>query len=397
MPPIQNITEHPAFSGLKIIDVDTHWSEPVDLWTSRAPAAMKSRVPRIERQGEKLNWVLGEDRTVIMPGSPISVIGTDGTKRRSGDFMASRHGEVHESSTNLKARLEVMDKLGIHAQILYPNVGGSMSTYFKTSDDELRGLMVRIYNDAAAEAQADTGNRILPMAVVPFWNIDEAVSEVVRAHELGMRGVVMGGDPHTANLPDLGTRHWDPLWEVCTDLGMPVNFHIGGSTVAEQTLFSASWPSQGPERWLALGSAIMYIDNARVIGNLILAGVPERFPRIQFVSVESGVGWIPFYLEALDYQAVESARTETAHLSMTPMEYFKRNFYASFWFETASLLPAVEKLGAGRIMFETDYPHPTCLYPSPVDALERSIGGLKPALQRQILQDNAAKLYRIEV
>ena len=67
------------------------------------------------------------------------------------------------------------------------------------------------------------------MAIVPWWDIDAAVREVRAAHALGLRGVNTNADPHNEGFPDLASRHWDPLWEVCADLAMPVNFHIGGS------------------------------------------------------------------------------------------------------------------------------------------------------------------------
>ena len=133
---------------------------------------------------------------------------------------------------------------------------------------------------------------------------------------------------------------------------------------------------------------------------MIYSGVPERFPKLKFVSVESGIGWIPFYLEALDYQLVETAPTETSFMSMKPSEYFKRNFYASFWFESAlgqSLKNCVDSLGADNIMFETDFPHPTCLYPGPLGFLKRSLAGVDAPIRKKLLQDNAAKLYKVDL
>jgi len=142
---------------------------------------------------------------------------------------------------------------------------------------------------------------------------------------------------------------------------------------------------------------MMYLSNARVLANMIYSGVLERFPDLRLVSVESGVGWIPSFLEALDYQQRESAPGSREQLSLRPSEYFRRQVYGCFWFERDSVAHAVEALGADRILFETDYPHPTCLYPDPlaqVAALETRLG---PDTMRKILQDNAAELYRIDI
>ena len=88
-------------------------------------------------------------------------------------------------------------------------------------------LCATIFNDAMAEFQETSGRRMFPMALLPWWDIDAAVAEVARAHALGLRGVNTNADPQNDGCPDLADRHWDPLWEACADLAMPVNFHIG--------------------------------------------------------------------------------------------------------------------------------------------------------------------------
>jgi predicted TIM-barrel fold metal-dependent hydrolase len=394
--PLESITSDPRFADLKVIDVDTHWSEPPDLWTARAPSAFRNKVPRIAEKDGSDFWVIGEEATVIQKASPASVVGKDGSKRIGGDFLASLYGDVHEASWNLVSRVGFMDRLGIQTQILYPNVGGLGYTYFRSDDKALKNLCTAIYNDAAVEIQESTKGRVLPMAVIPFWDIGDALKEIERTHAMGLHGIVLGGDVQTIGMPDLGQDYWTPMWEMCESLGIPVNFHIGGSQLCEQTLKNASWPSFGTESWLALGSAMMYVDNARVIGNLIYAGVPERFPRLKLVSVESGVGWIPFYLQALDYQMTENAPSEAARLSMKPSEYFKRNFYASFWFERG-LEHVLEYLGTDHVMFETDFPHPTCLYPGPLEHVRASVAHLGTDTRRKLMQDNAARLYKIRL
>ena len=114
---------------------------------------------------------------------------------------------------------------------------------------------------------------------------------------------------------------------------------------------------------LAIGSTMMYLTNARVLANLIISGLLERHPTLKFVSVESGVGWIPFVLEAIEHQLGEVSPGALDHLSLSPLEYFQRQMYACFWFETPRHRPQRRDARADNILFETDFPHPTCLYP----------------------------------
>jgi predicted TIM-barrel fold metal-dependent hydrolase len=382
-------------NGLSIIDVDAHISEPHDLWTSRAPASLKDRVPRVVRDGDKRAWIV-DGNIQISTSSPSSVIRKDGAKSRGPEFFAWQIEDVHEASYDMKARVAMLDRLGLYAQILYPNVAGFGSQNFmKVEDGALRLACARIYNEAMAEIQAQCGGRIFPMALMPWWNIQQSVEEVARAKSLGMKGIVMCSDPDSIGLPDLGEDAWLPFWEACNDAEMPVNFHIGASETSFNMFGRASWPSMGQRRRLALGSAALFIENSRVISNLLYSGLFERCKQLKIVSVESGIGWIPFVLESIDYEWRETGSQGERALSMAPSEYFKKHIYGCFWFEKTAPARLIDQVGEDNVLFETDFPHPTCLYPDVQEHIAEISAGWSPTRKRKILQDNAAKLYKI--
>lgn len=380
--------------SLHVIDVDAHITEPPDLWTRNAPAAYADRLPRVVEIDGAAQWVV--DGVPIGRAMGASVIKPDGVKHPGFDFIGWGPDDIVAASYDMDARLEVMDELGLYAQILYPNTAGFGAQKFGEIEDlELRRLCATLYNDAMVEIQEASGGRLVPMALMPWWDLDASIAEVGRAAANGLRGVNMCSDPQARGLPDLGTRAWDPFWAACEEHGMPVNFHIGASDTSLTWFGTSPWPSQDDERKLAIGSAMMYLSNARILANLVFSGVFERFPRVQFVSVESGIGWIPFFLESLDYQLHESAPSVIDELSMPPSEYFRRQVYGCFWFEHRALEGVIDALGADRVLFETDYPHPTCLYPDPLPRVAEAVAGLDDTTVRMILQDNAAALYRI--
>lgn len=386
-----------SVSDIKIIDTDTHWSEPPDLWTSRAPASYVDRVPQLSEKNGKRRWWFDGD---IAIGTSIasSVVDTEGHKMLGAAFFGMDNDMVHRSSFDAEARVAMMDELGISAQIMYPNLAGFGNTRFLQSPDEaLRLITTEIYNDALAEFQEATGQRVFGMALVPWWNLEAAEAEIRRAHSIGLRGIVTCSNPEEAGLPDMSQPEWNPIWEACSELKMPVNFHIGSSNGNMDFFGKAPWPSYGAERKLALGSANLFLGNARVIGNMIYSGVPERYPDVKFVSVESGVGWLPFFLEALDHQLNETAPNEADFLTMAPSDYFRRQFFGCFWFESAGLRTAVDYIGAQSILFETDFPHPTCLYPRDDAKMDAALGQLTDDEKRQVMSTNAAALYRIDL
>jgi len=146
------------------------------------------------------------------------------------------------------------------------------------------------------------------------------------------------------------------------------------------------------------------MDNARTISQLIFGGICDRFPELKFVSVESGIGWMPFALEGMDWQWRNSGvHKEHPNYELLPSEYFKRQIYGCFWFEQDSARSAIEQLGADNVLYETDYPHPTSMSPGPAsdavrpdDYLRRNFAHLSEADARKILHDNAAALYNLD-
>jgi predicted TIM-barrel fold metal-dependent hydrolase len=380
-----------------VVDADSHWCERPDLFTSLAPAAYKDRVPRVEEVDGGLRWVF--DGHVVGNFSAGGVVARDGHKAPSDEAL--HHwtiDEIHEGAYNPKARLQVLDDFGIDAQVIFPStIGLGGQDLGMVEDEALCRLAVEIYNDRQAEIQAESNNRLLPLPLMPAWDVDTCVREAKRVAGLGARGVNMTSDPQDLKAPDLANRAWDPFWETCTELQLPVHFHIGASVTGMTFYGQYPWASHTPNTKLAIGGTLLFIGNARVVTNLILAGIFDRHPDVQMVSVESGCGWIPFILEALDYEMAENAPEELARLKKLPSQYFRSNLYATFWFENNwNRLPdLIDTVGQDRIMFETDFPHPTCLYPEPLPAVEAKMAVLSPEARSKILGENARKLYRL--
>jgi len=140
------------------------------------------------------------------------------------------------------------------------------------------------------------------------------------------------------------------------------------------------------------------MTNGAHVLDLLFSGILERFLKVKFVSVESGVGWLPFLLECADYQFKAMAVSkERSDFKMLPSEYFKRQVYACCWFETITSDAIVDRVGAENILFETDFPHPTSIYGGDVQkTIDSSLGSLSEEIRHRILWENTAQLYEIE-
>jgi len=384
-----------ALEGLRVIDSDTHLTEPADLWTARAPAKYRDRVPKIVDIDGVPTWVA--DGNVVAFASGGGVIDREGKKGRALQALYEwTMDDIHVAAFDPKARIGVMDDSGIWAEVLFPNNTGGQNLSAAIDDPVLRRLCFQIYNDAMAEIQVESGNRLIPMSVLPTWDVDACVEEAQRVADLGLRGITMTADPQDQGVPDLANSAWDPLWDVCDDRQLPVHFHIGASGNTAKTFFgNYPWSSQHEDTKMAIGGTLLFIGTSRVVANIILSGMLDRHPGLKMVQVESGVGWIPCLLEALDYEMTENAPAQLEKLSLRPSEYFRRQLYATYWFEKSNIKAIIDTVGPDNILFETDFPHPTCLYPKPLDIVADKMETLSPEVQRKILGENAARLYRL--
>jgi predicted TIM-barrel fold metal-dependent hydrolase len=285
-----------------------------------------------------------------------------------------------------------MDQSGIWAQIAYTNLLGFGGQESMKVDAELRLVSTTILNDALAEMQADSGNRVYPMAMVPWWDVKLAVKEVERCAKMGLRGINMNSDPHLHGLPPLGDPYWYPLWETCVDRSLPVNFHIGASDESMTWRGAGQWPGHGADLELAFGSLMLFVGNMRVLSNIFFSRFLERFPTLKIVSVESGAGWVPFMLEGLEYQMAEAGVKPKDSI----YEVFKRQVYTCSWFERRNIVDTMRRIGADNLLFETDFPHPTCLYPEPLEYMTDVLPDMTEDERKKVFGGNAAKLYNLE-
>jgi predicted TIM-barrel fold metal-dependent hydrolase len=382
----------PIFERFRVIDIDTHITEPAHVWTDRVSKKWGDQVPHIVNVEGRDVWMVGS-QPVGAPGA-YSMAGHTGSPP---DFR-SGYDDIPKAMYDAKARLAFMDEEKIHAQVLYPNVGGfGGAGYRRLADPELMLECVRAYNDFLREWCSADAQRLVPVASMPFWDVPACVKEIQRCADQGYHAVLMCNQPQDHGEPLLRDRHWDPFWAAAQEAGVNVSFHVGGGDLAEVTSDPANI---GFKANFARASVMAFVDNARCIVDLICGGVPHRFPELKLVSVESGVGWIPFVLEALDWQWKNNGvAQEHPEYDLLPSEYFRRQVYASFWFEGSDIARAIEQY-PDNILFETDYPHPTCQAPGPASAgthphlyAEQALAGVpEPALQK-VLHDTAAELY----
>src|SRR5262249_15610992 len=132
-----------------------------------------------------------------------------------------------------------------------------------------------------------------------------------------------------------------------------------------------------------------------LIINILFSGVLDRFPRLKLITVESGIGWIPYVLELCDHE-YERLRVADEGLMVKPSENFRRHIWANFWFEHIGIANRYH-IGVENIIYETDFPHPTTTWPNSKRCREESLADVPPEERQLMLLENAIKLYQLDV
>jgi len=382
---------------LRVIDTDTHVSEPPDLWTSRVSSKWGTSVPHVDLNPEtgRHHWRVGDS---WLMGTGFYAVAGWKEFPPNGPVELDEEG-VDAGSWDPAERLRRMDEYGIYAQVLYPNLIGFETPVFRKQGDDLALACVQAYNDYISDFASTAPKRFIPVTMIPYWDQDAALKEMERCRGNGHRGILFANKYEMVGLPHFTDPHWDRIYAAAQDLELSVNFHVGFTSSTDGSAKAmTSLLANFDARVAARGTALGIMSNADSIAAIVTSGLCERFPKVKFVSVESGFGYITYLLESLDWHW----KGYGAHRSspMLPSEYFRRQCYGSFWFETKTL-PLLETY-PDNFMFETDYPHPTSMSPGPAspaevpaDHIRKYFADVPAEITRKVMHDNAAAVYNL--
>ena len=320
--------------------------------------------------------------------------------------FADLQAPIAYRSWDSERRLQETESDGIAAEVLFPNTvppfftEGNLVALPPTPEDyERRWAGVQAHNRWLADFCAATPGRRAGVIQVFANSMDDAVAEVRWAveHFQPFGGILLPSIPPNSHLPPLWEPHYEPLWEVCAELNVPINIH-GGSAL----------PDYGDHE---SARAMMLIEipwfSHRAVWHLIFSGVLERHPNLRFVVTEQGVAWLPRGLETLDWfygrmtlkEAAEAKYfgAAAAHMTMKPSEYFARNFWIGASFLRPSESPLRHELGVDRFMWGADYPHSEGSYPYTTEALRVAFADVPEQEVRSMVETAAAGFYGFDL
>jgi predicted TIM-barrel fold metal-dependent hydrolase len=371
-----------AKNGFKQIDAELHVMEPVDLWERYIDAEFKDRAPRRlqERQWDIRTIVEGDVMASMTDYNWSNM--TDAEDKVLGDMYADARATNFDPASQLRA----MDTEGLDLAVLYPT-SGMYITARNGMDPRFAEAACRAYNDWLYDfIQGGDPKRMFGAAAVSPHDVETAVAEARRAVEkLAFKAIFLR--PNMYNGRAWHDPYYDPLWATAQDLGVAIGFH-------ETT--GSRMPAAGADRFPDdIGTAHIAthsVEQMMACMDIIMGGVMERFPGIQFGFLEGQCGWLPFWLDRMDdHYEWRHPLGEMQHLKIKPSEYFQRQGYAAVECDEHFVEHVVAALGDDRLVTTSDYPHGDAKYP---EAMNRFLElPLSDANMKKILWDNPARLY----
>jgi predicted TIM-barrel fold metal-dependent hydrolase len=394
----------------RIISVDDHILEPQDLWQSRVPAKDRDRAPKVERHYGRIDWDMdGKSRFVDDPdkSSPDSgwcdhwvyddmrwpiPAGFAGVTNEDADngMVGTSYDEMREGCYDQKARIADMDLNGVEASLCFPSMPRFCGQTFLDRRDKVFALeCLRIYNDWMIDewCGGDGVGRLIPLTLIPLWDVELAVEEVRRCAGKGSHAIAFSEIPAYLGLPSAHSKYWDPLFAVCEQTETAVNMHIGSSSTFNTTSKDAPHP---------VNAALTVQNSQGAFIDWILSGTFARFPQLRLALSEGQIGWMPYMLERLDSIWERGDKYEAdlrVRLPEPPSAYMK-NIYGCI-FDDVHGLKNRDAIGMSQILFEVDYPHYDSTFPESMGAAERLVraAGLNETETWQLLRGNAIECY----
>lgn len=292
----------------------------------------------------------------------------------------SLDGTLGKQNEDPRVQLADMDAEGIDVQVIHPSSRLSLSAEKET---DLVVDIAHAYNDWLSVFCATDPKRLKGVAVVALQDVDAAVKEVRRAvEELGHVAVMM---PTNVRDQDIGKRKFWPFYEEVERLGVPLAIH-GGIRSSERMHGRF-------ETFIAVHTVSFPFECMAALTGLVFAGVPEKFPGLKIATLESGCGWIPFLMDRMDEEFELRGAREAPLLKGKPSEYLLSDrFYYSFEIEESTLPYVIDRIGAEKLLYASDYPHWDSSWPNSVKIF-MGREDVQESHKRLILSENAQRFY----
>ena len=352
-------------NDMVIISVDDHICEPPDMFKAHLTGDALKTAPQFHTTADGANYWTYQ-------GMTLASVGLNAVAGR----VPEEYGIEPQSLEQMRkgcydpiARLQDMDINGIAASLNFGSIGGfdGSRCFHKAPDKAMALTHLRAYNDwHILEWCAVDPGRFIPCALLPTWDMDATVAEIKRVAAMGCTSVTLSENPAQIGLPSIHNAYWEPMWKALVENQVTICLHIGSGN--PQPHASMETPI---EAWISTMPISICVGAADWLSLEAL----QRYPEMRIFLSESGIGWIPYFLERADFAYWRHhAWTHSNYGGKKPSELFRRHFMSCFIDDTFGL-KNLDDIGEDMVAYECDYPHSDCLWPEVPEHLWKGLEG----------------------
>jgi len=386
-----------------IWDADNHLYEAVDSYTRYLPKKYGDAIRMVDVNGRDKLQILGKVSETI-PNPTYVVVPTPGAwteyyrgNNPEGKSLRELANPIRcpEEFRRPDLRLKLMDEQGVFGAVMFPTTAGLIEEHMK-ADLEATHAVFHAYNQWLLEDWTfDYEGRIIPTPAITLPDINLALAELDWCLERGARTVLIR--PAPVPQPDgssisMGTPQFDPFWRRCEEAGIAVMMH---NADAGYDRYATDW-EPGRDEFQGFNQTVfrmfLYEENRHIFDTLcalVAHGVFQRFPGTRLGVVENGGGWVPRLVDTFNRVYDKMPDRFDEH----PADVLRRHVWINPFHED-DMRGLIDALGADRVLFGSDFPHPEGLG-EPLE-FRRQLAGLDGVDVRKIMSQNLQDLLRLD-
>jgi uncharacterized protein len=377
-----------------VVDADGHVLEPADMWERYLEPKFRDRAIRLGVDKRGFEYVeIDRRKSGVLRGGALGGLG--GAYQDMREVMTPGRVTYAEccrrtpGAVDPKLRIKELDAEGIDIAILYPTIG--ICWEGECDDPELAAAYCRAYNNWLFDYCSVHPDRLIAIAHINLRDVNLAVAELKRVKGKA-KGIFL--TPHIGNGRAHGDPYYDPFWAACEAAGLPVGSHVQVRPDSFGTgLYHSDRNPPVPEdipRWFYFMQ--LAEDSMLGLNCIFQGGVLSRFPKVNYVVLETGCGWLPGWMDRADGKYELFAFT--TRMPKKPSEIFRERCWISTDVDEASIPYVAGQIGANKMMWATDYPHLDA-HKNPLRELHKNIGHMSEEDQQWILGRTAVELYNL--
>lgn len=350
---------------LILVSVDDHVVEPPDLFEGRLSKKAAARAPFIQRTDQGRDLWMFEGKA--LPNVGLNAVAGRAPEEYGVDALAFE--EMRPGCYDIDARIDDMNVNGVLGSLNFPSLAGFTGQLFYTCEDKDIAIeLLRAYNDWHVDTWCGTHpGRMIPLAVPPIWDAELMADEVRRMAGKGCHAVTFSENPEKLGRPSWHSDYWDPFLDACQETNTVICLHIGSSSETVITAMDAPIDTM---------ITLQPMNIVKCAADLVWSPVLRKFPDLKIALSEGGIGWVPYFLERIDYVYQHHKQwTNQDFGDKLPSQVFNEHILTCF-IDDAVGMEVRQHLNPDHIHWECDYPHSDSTWPNAPEMAMKYLDGL---------------------